>query len=50
MWVNIKVGKKRREQALMEELKTFEPKPTVQLPTLLKPYPEKVCSKIPNKP
>ena len=29
MWVNVKVGEKRREKAFMEELKTFELKTTV---------------------
>ena len=50
MWVNVKVGEKRRERAFMEELKTFESKTTVQLPTLLEFYPGQVHSTTPHKP
>ena len=34
MWVNVKVGEKRREKVFLEELKIFEPKTTVELSTL----------------
>ena len=50
MWVNVKVGEKLKEKAFMEKLKTFVPKKTVQLPTLLQLYPGQVCSTTPHKP
>ena len=33
MWVNVKVPKKRKENAFMGEVKTFQPKTTVATPT-----------------
>ena len=33
MWENIKLREKRKEKAFMEETKTFQPKPTLYLPT-----------------
>ena len=49
MWVNVKVGGKSREKSFMEELKTFEPKTIVQLPTLLQLYRGQVLSPTPRK-
>ena len=50
MWVNVKVGEKRREKVFMEELKIFQPKTTVQLPTLLQLSSGQDCSTTPHKP
>ena len=33
MWENVKLREKRKEKAFMEETKTFQPKPTLYLPT-----------------
>ena len=44
IWVNVKVRRKKRDKTFTEELKTFQPKATLQLPTLLKLYSGQVCS------
>ena len=49
MWVNVKVREKRREKTLMEELKTFQLKTTLHLPTLLQLYLEQIHSTTPHK-
>ena len=50
MWLNVKVGWKRREKTFMEKLKTFEPKMTVKLPSLLQFHPRQVSSTTSHKP
>ena len=34
MWINVKIREKRREKVFMEEVKTFQPKTTLHLPTI----------------
>lgn len=35
IWVNVKVQEKRKEKAFLKEIKTFQPKATLQLPILI---------------
>ena len=49
MWVNVKVQEKRKVKAFLKEIKTFQPKATLHLPTLIQLYPGQSRSAIPRK-
>lgn len=49
MWVNLKVREKRKGKAIVEKVKTFQPKTALHLPVLLQFYPGQVRATTPHK-